>query len=125
MNTVRKHVLIALAALSLGGTALATETDTQAPQGQHHQGTGEQRDAKRAEFREKMGEHIARREQKLHDALKLTGSQEQAWNTFTAAMKPAQQAQRPDHKAIASLPAPQRMEKMIELSKQRTAAMES
>jgi hypothetical protein len=40
-------------------------------------------------------------------------------------MKPAQRMQRQDHKAFASLPAPQRMQKMIELSRQRTAMMEA
>jgi ABC-type uncharacterized transport system ATPase component len=121
MNTLRKNVLIALAALSLGGTALAA----QAPQGQSQQLTQEQRDAKRAEFQAKMAEHRAQREQKLHDALKLSGSQEQAWTTFVASMKPAEHQQHWDHAAFAKLSAPQRMQKMIDLSKQRTAAMES
>lgn len=125
MSTLRKNVLIALAALSLGGAAIAAEEQAQAPQGQRQQLTQDQRDAKRAEFHAKMAEHRAQREQKLHDALKLSGSQEQAWTSFVASMKPAERGQRPDHKAIASLPAPQRMQKMIELSRQRTAAMES
>jgi Spy/CpxP family protein refolding chaperone len=127
MNKVRKNVLVALAALSLGGAAFAAEADAQAQHGKRQQMTQEQRDAKRAEFRAKMAEHQAQRAQKLHDALQLSGAQENAWQAFVASMKPAQRdhAQRPDHKAMASLPAPQRMQQMIELSKRRTAAMES
>lgn len=124
MKTVRKHVLIALAALSLGGTAMAQQTDTQQAQPQRPHLTKEQRQAKMAEFRAKRAEHMAQRQQQLHDALKLSGSQEQAWNSFVASMKPAERAHH-DRAAFASLPAPERMQKMIDFSKQRTARMES
>lgn len=126
MSTVRKHVLIALAALSLGGAAMAAEADTQAPQAQpRHQMSQQERDAHRAEFRAKMGERMKERAQKLHDALQLSGSQEQAWTTFVAAMHPAHpNVKRGDFRDFAKLPAPQRMQKMIEMSKRRTAMME-
>jgi hypothetical protein len=127
MNTVRKHVLIALAALSLGGAAFAADQQpAPAQQGQRHQLTQQERDARRAEMRAKMAEHMKQRVQKLHDALQLTGAQEQAWTQFVASMKPAQHGQHAGQwREMASLPAPQRMQKMIELSKQRTAMMES
>lgn len=129
MKTVRKHVLIALAALSLGGTAMAQQTAQQAtPQpahGQRAQLTPEQRQAKMAEFRAKRAERMAQRQQQLHDALKLSGSQEQAWNAFVASLKPAERGQHHDRAAFANLSAPERMQKMIEFSKQRTARMES
>jgi periplasmic protein CpxP/Spy len=127
MNTVRKHVLIALAALSLGGAAFAADTDpAQAQHGQRHQWTQQERDAHRAEFQAKRAEHMQQRAQKLHDALQLSGSQEQAWNGFVASMKPAaREHQRGEFRGMAQLPAPQRMQKMIELSKRRTAMMES
>jgi hypothetical protein len=127
MNTVRKQVLIALAALSLGGAAFAAEPQTAAPQGQqHHQWTQQERDAHRAEFQAKRAEHMKMRAQKLHDALQLSGAQEQAWNSFLASMKPAaREHQRGEFRGMAQLPAPQRMQKMIELSKRRTAMMES
>lgn len=123
MKTVRKHVLVALAAMSLGGAALAQQTDTQPGQRPHL--TQEQRQAKMAEFRAKRAQHMAQRQQQLHDVLKLSGAQEQAWNTFVASMKPAERQQHHDRAAFANLPAPERMQKMIELSKQRTARMES
>jgi transketolase len=129
MKNVRKHVLIALAAMTLGGTAMAQQAapqaDTQPAHGQRAQMTKEQRQAKMAEFRAKRAEHMAQRQQQLHDALKLSGAQEQAWNSFVASMKPAEREQHHDHAAMASLSAPERMQKMIDFSKQRTARMES
>jgi hypothetical protein len=127
MNTVRKHVLFALAALSMGGAALAAQSDTtQAPaQGQRPHLTQEQRQAKMAEFKAKMDAEHAQRQQQLHDALKLSASQEQGWNAFVASMKPAAHEQHADRGAFANLSAPERMQKMIDFSKQRTAQMET
>lgn len=117
MNTVRKHIVIALAALSLGGVAVAAEQQPVAPQGQ-------QRAANMAEHRAQRAEHMAKRQAELHDALKLSGAQEQAWASFVASHQPAGRMQRPERGQWASMPAPQRMEKMIEMQKQRTARME-
>jgi hypothetical protein len=124
MKNVRKHVLVALAALSLGGAAMAQQTVTQPAHGQRAHLTQEQRQAKMAEFRAKRAERMAQRQQQLHDALRLSGGQEQAWNSFVASMKPAER-QHHDRAAMANLSAPERMQKMIEFSKQRTAHMES
>jgi periplasmic protein CpxP/Spy len=119
MNILRKQILIGLAALSMGAAAVGAQAQAQAPEGRHgHAATMEQRQAK-------MAEHRAKRLAELHDALKLSGSQEQAWNTFVNATKPAPMANRAEHAGWASLPAPARMEKMIALSKERTARMES
>jgi transketolase len=125
MNIVRKHVLIALAALSLGGAAMAQQADTQAAHGQRPHLTQEQRQAKMAEFRAKHAERRAQHIAQLHDALKLSASQEQGWNAFVASMKPAEHRQHGERAAFANLSAPERMQKMIEFSKQRTAQMES
>jgi hypothetical protein len=126
MNTIRKHVLFALAALSMGGAALAAQTDTQAPaQGQHPHLTHEQRQAKMAEFKANRDAQRAQHQQQLHDALKLSAAQEQGWNAFVASMKPAAHEQHADRAAFANLSAPERMQKMIDFSKQRTARMET
>lgn len=125
MNNVRKNILIALAALSVGGAVNAAEPQSQAAQDQQRPAlTQEQRAAKMAEHRARRAEHMAKRQAALHDALKLSPAQEPAWASFVAAHKPADHMQRPDRAQWASLPAPQRMEKMIELQKQRTARME-
>ncbi|MDN4055782.1 Spy/CpxP family protein refolding chaperone [Massilia sp. YIM B02763] len=131
MTIMRKSIVTALAALSLGAAAVGAQAQTAAPATQdqahpqaQHQGrfghgqklTPEQR----AAFR-------AKRIAKLHDELKITPAQEQAWNTFVASMQPPARGQhgpRADRAALAKLPAPERMAKAIERQKQRTAAME-
>jgi protein CpxP len=117
MNSLRKHVLIALVVAGFGSAAIAQTTA--APEGRHgHAASQEQRMAK-------WGEHFAKRQAKLHAALQLTAAQEPAWAAYQAAIKPAPMAARGDRAAWATLSAPARMEKMIAMAKQHTAAMES
>ena len=119
MNTLRKNVLIALTVLGMGSTALAVQAQTAAPEGRHgHAATQEQRMAK-------WGEHFAKRQAKLHDTLQLTAAQEPAWAAYQAAIKPAAKGMHGDRAGWAALQAPARMEKMIAMHKQRTAAMEA
>jgi hypothetical protein len=112
MNTLRKNVLIAVAALGLGGAALAAEVPAQAPQ-QHQHLSREQRQARIDEF-------FARREAKLHDALKITPAQEPAFNAFVASMKPAPHG---DRAQWANLTAPERMQKHIAMMQARLDAL--
>jgi periplasmic protein CpxP/Spy len=125
MKTLTKTLLTGLAALSMGAAAIGaqaqTQTQAQAPQqnaARPHL-TPEQRQAKMAEFR-------AKREAKLHDALGITSAQESAWQSFVAAMQPPAKGQRGgfDRAAWTGLSAPQRMQKVIDLQKQRTVRME-
>lgn len=119
MNTVRKNLLIALAVLGLGGASAAAMADDTASAGRHgHQANTEQRQAH-------MADMFAKRQARLHDLLKLSAAQETAWATYQAAIKPASPAAGWDHDAIAKMPAPDRLAKMIELHKQRTATMEA
>jgi hypothetical protein len=123
MNTLRKNVLIALAALSLGGAAVGAQAQAkaQAPQApQAHAGhaghaamTPEQRQAR-------MAEHFAKRQAALHDALKITPAQEPAFNAFVASMKPAHHG---DRAQWASLSAPERMAKRIAMMQARLDAL--
>ena len=129
MNTLRKTLLTGLAALSLGGAMLGAQAQTQ-PQNQTQASehgrkaapTKEERQARHAEFEAKRAQRIAR----LHDELKITPAQENAWNTFVASMKPVQRAggEHGDRASWAGLTAPQRAEKMLAMQKARTAAME-
>jgi protein CpxP len=118
-----KTLLSSLAALSLGAAAIGAQAQTQAPQqngGQYAARphlTPEQRQAKMAQF-------AAQREAKLHADLGITSGQESAWQSFVASMKPAAHDQQFDRAAWAGLSAPQRMQKMIDLQKQRTTHME-
>jgi periplasmic protein CpxP/Spy len=114
MNTLRKNVLIGLAALSLGSAAFAADVPAQPRQPhEHHAMTPEQRQAR-------MADHIAKREAKLHEALKITPAQEPAWNAFVASMKPAHPG---DRAQWASLSAPERMSKHIAMMQARLDAL--
>jgi hypothetical protein len=121
MKNFRTTLLTGLAALSLGATVIGAQAQTQTPAPQQNAGhphlTKEQRQAKRAEF-------MAQRAAKLHAALGITPAQESAWSAFVASMKPAATGQHLDRAAWAGLSAPQRMQKMIDLQKQRTSMME-
>jgi protein CpxP len=128
MKTLRTTLLTGLAALSLGGAMMGAQAQNhpRADGGGKPQLTQEERQAKRAEFGARHEQMRAERIAKLHDELRITPAQENAWNSFVASMKPTQRAGAGhlDRAAFASLPAPQRMEKMIAMQKARTAAME-
>ena len=142
MNTLRKQILVALAAVGFAGAAFAQTAPAAAPEGRHgHAVTAEQRAAHqakraahRAEFQARRAERQAARAAKLRTDLKLTAQQEPAFAAFLAAGKPAARPQgqglglgKPagERASFAALPAPQRMERMVERQKQRTARMEA
>ncbi len=111
MNTIRKSIIIGLTVISMGATTLAAQAQEARP-------TQEQMHAK-------WGERAAQHQKKLHDMLKLTPSQESAWASFTAATRPAMReahGQRGDWK---TMPAPERMEKRIDMAKQHITMMET
>jgi len=134
MNTLRKNLVIALAAAGLFGATVGAQAQTAAPAEGRPALSAEQRLAKKAEWQAKAGErrakmeqHRAERQAKLRDALKLNAQQQPAWDAFVAAQAPqkkGERAGRGDRAAWASLSAPQRMQKGIDLQKQRTARME-
>ena len=119
MKTFRTTLLTGLAALSLGAAAIGAQAQTQAPQqnARHPHLTPEQRQAK-------MAQYMAQRAAKLHADLGITSAQESAWSAFVASMKPAMGSQHLERSAFAGMSAPQRMQKMIDLQKQRTSMME-
>ena len=65
----------------------------------------------------------ARRQAVLHDKLKLTGSQEAAWKTYIAAATPPAPPARPERGAWEKMSAPERMEKMMSMMKEREGHM--
>jgi periplasmic protein CpxP/Spy len=72
---------------------------------------------------EQMRERMAKRQAALHDKLKLNANQETAWQSYIARMKPADFPQRPDRAEMEKLSAPERMEKMLGMMKQREQRM--
>ena len=135
-TTFRKNLLSALAALSMGAVALGAQAQQTQPQpqpqlqdqaGAGRHGHAVRTDAspeQRAAFAARRAEFAARRTARLHEALKITPAQENAWNAFVASMKPVARGGHPDRAAMAGLSAPQRMAQHIERQNRRTAAME-
>jgi periplasmic protein CpxP/Spy len=72
----------------------------------------------------KHAERMKQRQQQLHDALKLNADQEKAWVKFQES-HPAMgnKANWPDRAAIEKLPAPERAEKMLEMSRKHQDLM--
>jgi protein CpxP len=121
MISVRKKMVIAMAALFMASSSLVV----QAHEGAHER--GQQRSAQHESGKGKWAERAAARQARLHDALKLSAAQEPAWAAYQATLKReprAGQGLRGDIKG-KSMPAPERMERAIERAKQRTAAMEA
>ena len=146
MNTVRKNILIVLAAFGIAGASLRVQAQTTAPLERRHAHamskeqreakraefralSPEQRQAKMAEFRAKRAEMRAARQAKLAESLKLTPAQQPVWQAFVASMTPPQKGeragQRLNKEQRTALTAPQRLERRIALQKERTARMEA
>lgn len=71
--------------------------------------------------------HMQERLDQLHKELKLTAEQEADWKTWSEKVGEAKKDRkeaRPDFEALRKLPAPDRLEKMIEFGKARQEAME-
>ncbi|QBE63405.1 Spy/CpxP family protein refolding chaperone [Pseudoduganella lutea] len=116
MNILRKNIIVGMTVLSIGSAAIA------APAAE----TAQHRAYAETKFDPvKRAERIEQRQQKLHDALKLTANQETAWKTYIAAIKPQQPVGRADRVSFKELNAPQRAEKRLELSKARIAHQET
>ena len=100
--------------------AAASAEQTQAAPGQHHH----RQDPKAREAR------MEKRMQALKTSLKLSASQEAAWATYTAAIKPQHPAagERPapaDRQALAAMTTPERIDAMQAMHSQRHAAMQA
>ncbi len=78
-----------------------------------------------AKMAEKMKAGMAKHLAEMHDKLKLSAAQEPAWKTFTDAITPGAMPAHPDRAAMEKMTAPERMEKMLALSKERQVKMES
>jgi protein CpxP len=73
---------------------------------------------------EKMKAAMEKHQAQLHAKLKLSAAQEPAWKTFVAANTPAAMPTPPDRKEMEKLTTPERMEKMMERSKEHQAKMQ-
>ena len=120
MNTLRKNVLIALAALSLGGAAVGAQAQAQAPAQHPHAAHADHAATTPEQRQARMAERFARRRAALHDALRITPAQEPAFNAFVASMKPARHG---DRAQWAGLSAPERLSRHIAMMQARLDAL--
>lgn len=74
----------------------------------------------------KMQQHMEQRAKRMHEALKITPAQEGAWQAYLNALQ-SNMPQRGqfDRAAFKQMPAPERMEKRIEMSRNHITRMEA
>ncbi|MCE3264849.1 MAG: hypothetical protein K0R43_3928 [Pseudoduganella sp.] len=118
MKTLHKAFVIGATVLGFGFGAAAMPAV--AAEGPHQQYAATKFDPV------KMQERMDRRAQRMHDALKITPAQEGAWQAYLSALK-SNMPQRAefDRAAFKSMPAPERMEKRIEMTKSHIIRMEN
>ena len=119
MNSLTQRLLATTAALLLAGTAATAMARGPGGCDDGHSGP-------RAEkMQQRKTEQMAKHQQALKAALKLSPAQEAAWATFTSAMQPPGQGtqKRPNREEMAQLTTPQRIEKMQALKAERDADM--
>jgi len=118
MTTFRNSLL---ALLLTTGVAASTFAATAEQPGSGPMGAGPAHEQRHSP--EQMRERMAKRQAALHDKLKLNASQETAWQSYIAKMKPAERPQRPDRAEMEKLSVPERMEKMLGMMKQHEQRM--
>ncbi|WP_168798605.1 MULTISPECIES: Spy/CpxP family protein refolding chaperone [Oxalobacteraceae] len=119
MMKFRKQLLTGLVALGIGAGSFAAYAG--GPGWGYGMGPGG--DGGPARFSERMKERMEQRQAQLHDKLKLTAAQEPAWKTFTQKMQPGTPPAWGNRAELDKLSAPERMEKMLALMKDREQRM--
>lgn len=115
MKKLIQSLVIAGAMAAAGGAAIAQMGDDMMGHGGMH--------GDRAKMEQMHAKHLA----DLKATLKITASQEAAWNTFADSMKPAgdMMGKRPDRAEMDKLTTPERMDKMRAMHKERMATMDA
>ena len=124
MKSLKNKFFIGLAAVAMTA-ASGVYAQNSAPSASPATGNMSGMGMGHAQMAEKMKAGMAKHLAEMHDKLKLSAAQEPAWNTFTAAIVPGAMPAHPDRAAMEKMTAPERMEKMVALSKERLAKMES
>ena len=73
----------------------------------------------------KHSEFFGNRMKTLHEDLKLSDTQQSAWNDFSEQLKPNEQPLKPDRSELTKLPTPERLDRMLSRVKERQQKMES
>jgi hypothetical protein len=132
MKSLHRHLLTAGLLAGLGLAAVAqTQTPPAAPAGAGAPHTmqrehGAMDPARMERMRARMEERMAKRLGDLKQKLQISRGQENAWDAWTAAIKPTQMQphQRPDRAAFERMTTPERIDRMKAHRAQRAAEMD-
>jgi len=119
MKQLRKALVSGLLAAGFSAAALAAPAAPDHAGPEHGGMPGMQQQHQGGNWQERVARHQAI----LHDKLKLSANQEAAWKTYIAAATPPAPPARPDRAEWEKLSAPERMEKMLAMMKEREAHM--
>ena len=111
MNSIRKQLI---AGLSVAYVAMASVAHAQTPPAAPAAPHEHEHAAMMARMKERMAKHQA----ELHDKLKLNAQQETAWKAYVAKMQPPAPPARPQRGEWEKLTAPERMDRMLAMSKE-------
>lgn len=113
-----KALAIASVLILTSGAALA-EHDRNGHNDRHPQASCGKGHFNKANWQEHRAEHFAKHQEKLHTMLQLSASQENAWKTFQAQIKPEDKTARPEHDKLETLNTVQRLDRMEAWDKAR------
>ncbi|MGD9788608.1 MAG: Spy/CpxP family protein refolding chaperone [Sulfuricellaceae bacterium] len=119
MQTLKKRIALGLAVAALSGAVVIPAF----AQRQGDSACSERRGGARFDS-ERFAQRMEKRQQALHDQLKLSASQEKAWRNYSEAMKsllPKQEDFKRDD--WRSLSAPERSERMLSRAQERVERM--
>jgi len=115
-NTIASAIFAAMAIPAMAQNA--TESDASTAPSTTASAPMHRHPASKQEWQARMEQHW----QRMKAALKITSSQEAAWNTYVSAMKPQPRTSPPmDRKAFASMTTPQRIDAIQAMRSQHQA----
>jgi periplasmic protein CpxP/Spy len=128
MTSIRPRLMTAILALTLGAGSLSAiaqdNSGSSGTAGTTANGAGQGHgNYDPAQHAEKMRQYMEKRAAELHDKLKLNASQEAAWNTYVARMRPTMTPQMQNREELNQLTTPERMERQLARMKEHETMM--
>lgn len=115
-RSFRKHFIAATVIAGACFGAAQAQTSPSAPANPPQQG----RHFDPARMAARVNQHLADLKQKLQ----ISAAQESAWTSFSTAMQPPANVQRPDRQALSAMTTPERLDQMRAMRDRRNAEMD-
>ena len=126
MKSLKNKFFVGLAAVAMtAASSVYAQTSTSSSNAMPGMGMHTADGLEHAKMAEKMKAGMLRHLSEMHDKLKLSAAQEPVWKNFTDAITSGAMPAHPDRAAMEKMTAPERMEKMLALFKERLGRMES